>query len=81
MSLVWGGQEAGPMVEGPGRSSSSVILAIRGAGRRCKNESWVGQGFGHSPTPPTGHSSFFSAVIRGVTTKELYPEFGLDMND
>lgn len=21
------------------------------------------------------------AVIRGVTTKELYPEFGLDMND
>ncbi|XP_017717325.1 PREDICTED: DNA repair protein SWI5 homolog [Rhinopithecus bieti] len=27
------------------------------------------------------HSSAKWAVIRGVTTKELYPEFGLDMND
>ena len=33
------------------------------------------------PTSLTGHPSFLPAVIRGVTTKDLYPEFGLDMND
>lgn len=43
---------------------------------------WVARDVALLPSAPaTGWSSFLSAVIRGVTTKELYPEFGLDMSD
>lgn len=52
-----------------------------------KGQKWVpvGQGFGHPPSLFSHQTfifpSFPSAMIRGVTTKELYPEFDLDMND
>ena len=63
-------------------------MAGRLCGQQGKQEKSPGGGPGRAralailpPTWLTGHPSFLPAVIRGVTTKELYPEFGLDMND
>lgn len=65
VSLVWDGQAGG-------------YLGNWGSRKKVQEWGLGGQGCGHSPT---GHSFFLSAVIRGVATKELYPEFGLDVSD
>lgn len=54
---------------------SGVLVRIQ----RCELQ--VAQGFGRPPPSLLSPPSCLSAVIRGVTTKELYPEFGLDVND
>lgn len=71
MGLVWGGK-AGVAGELCWQLGEQEKGAGAGAG-------W--SGFGHSPASPTGHPPFLSAVVRCVTTRDLYPEFGLDMSD
>lgn len=85
VSLVWGGP-AGPMVVKSGENSRRVSRPTMGAERRFRSGSWVGvRPLALLPLSSSGCASllpsFLSAMIRGVTTKELYPEFGLEMND
>ena len=57
VSPVWS-EWTGPTVEEPGRNGRKIMWPTRGAGRKSRRRSWVGQGFGHSPSHFAHWTSF-----------------------